>query len=979
MTKGDKKLLKLLKKIDSGYRPTEKETSFLEAQTEWNLFDAPITVLPESIGQLSNLQTLDLRFTPITALPASIGLLSQLQILYLLRTHITKLPESFGQLSNLQTLYLSDTPIITLPESFGQLSQLQSLDLRFTQITKLPESIGLLSNLQELDFSKTPITALPESIGLLSHLQTLHLSNTPITALPESLGQLSNLQALYLGSTQIAELPESIGLLSNLQNLSLWDTQITKLPESFRQLSHLQVLDLENTHITSLPEWLGELPSLRKLDLSGLTLPEIPESLANLNVPFVETNRFWEHDSGINLYQTTLTEQDKSIFLHSPELIPSLYVREEEVPLRECRVLFLGDGGAGKTYTIRRIQNDCRKETPGAPYVTNETPGVAIEDYRTQRDGEDVCIHLWDFGGQAILHSMHRCFLSDQACYVVTVRTRDTDNTPRARFWLRNVTAFAPNAPVVLYINCWDHSDGKRPVDENGLRREFPNIKAVVYVSAKEADDDGFRENLLETILRTATDSAFFRQKVNRKWIAVRNAVIRESKQHHYLTKEAYYALCRDHGIPLEQAPDLLTHFNILGVCFSYHQNNMRQEFADYKLLNPVWLTNAVYSVIEEGTAQAQEGRIKLSSIQQMLVNQAPEQVVFIDENGNRDVRPYKRTMPDIKYKDKECQYIIDVAAAFRLCYRVDSETLFFPALCTNNTPKEALDAPENYPQHIEYLLKYDYLPDSVVHQLMVHCLRADITLNHCWLHGMVLDNMDTHKAIVRMEDDENLKIEIWSKPEHAAYELFTLLRREILIINNRLNLHAVEWIVDGEDRYALIGLLSAAKGTGYVYGPSTGEERRASDLLGLFYKDRALHFTQVHDGKITIPILPREFHRQSKDDQAFRRALYEAYNHICPYCGRVIDSIRDMQVDHILPQKYKDVPELQIYIRNLEELGFDSENPDYVENYLPVHGYCNRDKSDRVELFALLARHERAQAKAKQVLKLYDRFRKEN
>ena len=973
------KVLGLLEKIDRGYQPTEDETRFLEAQITLDLSNESITVLPDSIEELVNLQSLDLSGTRIIELPDSIEELVNLQSLDLSRTRIIELPESIGKLINLQSLDLSFTPITSLPESIGKLTNLQRLFLVPTHITALPESIGQLTDLKSLDLSFTPITSLPEYIGQLTNLQMLSLGRTHITSLPESIRQLTNLQMLYLGDTHITSLPESIGQLTDLQILDLENTNITAIPESIRQLTNLQILYLGDTHITALPEWLGELPSLRKLDLSGLTLPDIPASFALRKLPFVETDNFWELDSGINLYHTTLTDQDKSIFLHAPELIPSLYDREEEVPLRECRVLFLGDGGAGKTYTIRRIQNDCRKETDGAPYVTNETPGVEIADYHTPLDGNDVCIHLWDFGGQAILHSMHRCFLSEKACYVVTVRTRDTDNTPRARFWLRNVTAFAPDAPVVLYINCWGHSDGKRSVDESGLRREFPNIKAVVYVSAKEADDNVFRENLPETILRTVTDSGFFRQKVNRKWIAVRDAVITESTKHNYLTKEQYDALCQEHGIPKEQAPDLLTHFNILGVCFSYHQNILRQEFSDYKLLNPVWLTNAIYSVIEEGAAQAQEGRIKLWAIQQMLANKAPEKVFFIDENGKKSVRPYKRTMPDITYKDFECQYIIDVAGAFRLCYRVDSETLFFPALCTNNTPDEALYAPEDYPQHIEYVLSYDYLPDSVVHQLMVQCLRADIALNHCWLSGVVLGSMDTHKAIVRMEDDKNLRIEIWSKPEHAAYEFFALLRREILIINERLNLRARELIVDGEDRHTMISLINAAKGTGYVYGSNTGKERRASDLLGLFYENWTLHFTQVHDGMITIPILPREFHRQSKNDQAFRRALHEAYNRTCPYCGRVIDSIRDMQVDHILPQAYKDVPELQEYLRYLKERGFDIDKPDYVENYMPTHGYCNRDKSNRVELFALLARHERAQAKAKQVLKLLDRYKNEN
>ncbi len=839
------------------------------------------------------------------------------------------------------------------------------------------EETQFLEEQTELDLKDSNITILPGSIGKLKNLEKLEISCNQIETLPEAIGNLTNLDVLFISSNQIETLPEAIGNLTNLSGLFISSNQIKSLPEAIGNLKNLRRLDISNTKITALPDRLGELPNLQKLDLSGLTLPGIPEALAKKGLPFLETDSFYRENTGINLYNTTLTEQDKSIFLESPELIPSLYNQEEEIQLKECRVLFLGDGGSGKTYTIRRIQKQCQKETEEDPYITNETPGVEIADYRTKYDGENVCIHFWDFGGQAILHSMHRCFLSDKTCYVVTVRTRDTDNTPRARYWLRNVTAFAPNSPILLYVNCWEHSDGKRSIDETRLRRDFPNIKEVVYVSAKEAEADYFQTNLLNTILQMATETEIFRQRFNRRWIAVRDSILKKGETEPYISKDEYYKLCGDNDIPKEQAPGLLTYFNILGVCFSYHQSIMRQEFADYKLLTPVWLTNAIYSVIEEGVAQAQEGRIKISSIEQMLANKAPDQVIFVDENGEEKLRPYKRTKPELTYKDFECQYIIDVAQAHRLCYRIDNDTLFFPALCTNNTPEEALYSPEEYPQHIEYLLHYEYLPDSVVHQLMVQCLRADIALNHCWLHGMVLGSMDAHKAVVRMDDDENLWIEIWSKPEHPSYDFFKLLRREIIEINERLNLKTKEFIVDGEDRYYLVSLLNAVKGTGVVYGNDSGNERRAADLLGLFYENWTLKFTQVQNGVITIPILPKEFHKQSKNDQNFRRALYEAYNGICPYCGKPIDNIREMQIDHILPKKYKELPELKEYISYLEERGFDISKPDYVENYMPTHGHDNLDKSDFVELFTLLARHEIALRKTNKIVNLYEKYKK--
>ncbi|MEE0675394.1 MAG: COR domain-containing protein [Ruminococcus sp.] len=956
MDKQNKRVFDLLTKIDNGYQPTKEETQFLEEQTELDLKDSNITILPGSIGKLKNLEKLEISFNQIETLP-----------------------EAICNLTNLSVLYISNNQIETLPEAIGNLKNLSVLDISSNQIETLPEAICNLTNLSGLYISSNQIETLPEAIGNLTNLSVLFISGNQIETLPEAIGNLTNLDVLFISSNQIETLPEAIGNLTNLSGLFISSNQIKSLPEAIGNLKNLRRLDISNTKITALPDRLGELPNLQKLDLSGLTLPGIPEALAKKGLPFLETDSFYRENTGINLYNTTLTEQDKSIFLESPELIPSLYNQEEEIQLKECRVLFLGDGGSGKTYTIRRIQKQCQKETEEDPYITNETPGVEIADYRTKYDGENVCIHFWDFGGQAILHTMHRCFLSDKTCYVVTVRTRDTDNTPRARYWLRNVTAFAPNSPILLYVNCWEHSDGKRSIDETRLRRDFPNIKEVVYVSAKEAEADYFQTNLLNTILQMATETEIFRQRFNRRWIAVRDSILKKGETEPYISKDEYYKLCGDNDIPKEQAPGLLTYFNILGVCFSYHQSIMRQEFADYKLLTPVWLTNAIYSVIEEGVAQAQEGRIKISSIEQMLANKAPDQVIFVDENGEEKLRPYKRTKPELTYKDFECQYIIDVAQAHRLCYRIDNDTLFFPALCTNNTPEEALYSPEEYPQHIEYLLHYEYLPDSVVHQLMVQCLRADIALNHCWLNGMVLGSMDAHKAVVRMDDDENLWIEIWSKPEHPSYDFFKLLRREIIEINERLNLKTKEFIVDGEDRYYLVSLLNAVKGTGVVYGNDSGNERRAADLLGLFYENWTLKFTQVQNGVITIPILPKKFHDQSRDDQAFRRALYEAYNHICPYCNGIIDSIRDMQIDHILPQKYKELPELKEYISYLQECGFDVSKPDYVENYMPSHGRCNLDKSNNVELFSILARHEIAWRKTDRVLKLYEKYKKQS
>ena len=871
-------LLKLLRRMDESYQPTEEERAALRSQTG-----------------------LDLRYFYITA----------------------------------------------LPESFGQLSALQTLDLRSTQITALPESFGQLSALQWLDLSSTQITALPESIGQLSALQTLYLYNTPITALPESFGQLSA-----------------------LQTLDLTCTKITALPESFGQLSALQRLELSNTRITKLPEWIGELPALQRLDLSGLTLPALPRSLALRGLPFYNRSSFSYNETGVFLSGAKLTRQNISIFFESPGLIQGLYEEAEQVALRESKLIFLGDGDSGKTYTIRRFQNQGKKEGQGVRYDTAQTSGVVIEDCDVERGTDSFRIHFWDFGGQELMHSMHRCFLTEETCYVVTVKSRETKATQRAAYWLRNVAAFAPKSPVLLYVNCWMNDRDSRYIDENSLRQDFPNIVDVVYCSAKKASDSAFRNKLMKPIIDMAANSEGCKRKVNRKWDRVRRAILEENRQRPYLTREQYHQLCAENGIEDENAADLLSFFNNLGVCFSYHRDKDRKELTDYKLLNPVWLTNAIYAVIQEGMDQAQGGRIKVSAIRRLLAGGMPKPSAQ---------EPATRTMPELRYNTEECEYVLDVAAAHDLCYRVDGETLFFPALCSNNTPAELLAPPEGYPQHVIYQLKYPFLPDSVVHRLMIRCLRQELVISDCWLRGMVLGAMKLHRAVIRMEnDDATLRVELWSKQEeHPAFELFRILREEIDAVNRLLELvPTAEEIVDGEDHYSVISLLSAARDNGAVYGPKTGKRKSARELLGSLYSPWLIRQMRVENGQILVPITPRSFHPCANSSPALRHALYEAYNHTCPYCNQPIKNIRDVQVDHILPTKYRELPELAEYVKYLAACGFDVRKPDYVENYFPTHGHCNRDRSNRVDPFTLFAYHERAFAQAPKVLALMKNYR---
>ena len=55
---------------------------------------------------------------------------------------LTELPESIGKLTHLTSLNLSDNQLTTLPDSLGQLTQLTELNLSKNQLASPPEWLG---------------------------------------------------------------------------------------------------------------------------------------------------------------------------------------------------------------------------------------------------------------------------------------------------------------------------------------------------------------------------------------------------------------------------------------------------------------------------------------------------------------------------------------------------------------------------------------------------------------------------------------------------------------------------------------------------------------------------------------------------------------------------------------------------------------------------------------------------------------------
>ena len=79
-----------------------------------------------------------------------------------------------------------------------------------------------------------------------------------------------------------------------------------------------------------------------------------------------------------------------------------------------------------------------------------------------------------------------------------------------------------------------------------------------------------------------------------------------------------------------------------------------------------------------------------------------------------------------------------------------------------------------------------------------------------------------------------------------------------------------------------------------------------------------------------------------------FKASIWRAYNRKCHYCGDLISRPENMEIDHIIPQKYKNRPGEFEKIK--EEYGLQADfDIDAYYNRAPSHKGCNVKKSDHL------------------------------
>jgi internalin A len=827
------KSLTKLNVFDNRLASLPPEILELKDLTEFDIYGNQLTSLPPEISELKNLTRLNLANNQLTSLPSEVLELKDLTELDVSKNQLTSLPPEISELKNLIKFNMCENRLISLPPGISELKSLTELNIHENRLTFLPPEISELKNLTELDIYGNQLTSLPPEILGLKSLTKLNVFNNQLTSLPPEISELKNLTELDVSKNQLTSLPPEISELKSLTKLNIYENRLTflppeiselksltelniyqnrltSLPPEISELKSLTVLDISENQLTSLPPEISELKNLIKLDISSNQLTSLPIEILELDLKieweekceFSEFRSIYLHNNPFENPPTEIVKNGREAVLHYFKSLKS-----EKKRLNEVKVLLVGDGGAGKTSLVKRL---FREEVDGNE---PQTHGINISRWVAENGGREIKANFWDFGGQEIMHATHQFFLSKRSLYILVLDGRKDE---KPEYWLKLIENFSGDSPILVVINKIDENPAFE-LNRKFLKAKYPSIRGFYRLSCKsnkgiEEFSKILKEELAKVkLLEIKWPKSWFNVKSRLEGLRLNCSLIEyyhNSEHCNFITYWEYKKMCEEEGIKNESEQDTLVDF--------LHDLGVILHFRDIPLLNthvlePEWVTNAVYKIINSRVIADSRGVMKLDMLPEIL---------------------RQNTKSDFYYPPDQYNFIINLMKKFELSYELDDSTMLLPSLLEIQEPNFNFD----YDGTLKFIIDYDFLPPSVMPRFIIK-MNRNVKDDLRWRTGVVIEDKYFDSCAVIRADNEAKRINIYVKGEQRR-DYFVFILQNFREINNSFEkLKATEKIPLPDNPEVTVSykhlIKLEIKGIDMYMPDGSDYEYRVCDLLG--------------------------------------------------------------------------------------------------------------------------------------------------
>ncbi|MCP5048664.1 MAG: GTP-binding protein [bacterium] len=595
------------------------------------------------------------------------------------------------------------------------------LNLDAFGLKRLPESLATFHHLEKLNLIGNQLTDISALQGL-TKLTELSLGDNQLTDVSILQG-LTKLTILYLGSNQLTDVNALQGL-TKLTKLKLYKNQLTDV-NALQGLTKLTKLILYNNELTDLSALQG-LKYLSKLNLRNNQITQLPEKLAGLGMAINVKETIYYGQVGLFLTGNPLESPPLEILQQGGEAVKSYFksLKKGSLPLNEVKVLLVGEGGAGKTSLVKRLVSGTFDPNESQTHGIN-IDRWQVKDVKHENDnqGKTITVNLWDFGGQEIMHATHQFFLSQRSLYILVLDGRKDED---AEYWLKHIQSFGGDSPVLVVINKIDENPGFE-LNRKFLREKYPYINGFYRISCDTKDGLPALEAALKETLKQIR---IIKTVWPLQWLNVKKELKNISQ--HTISYTHYEAVCAKEEITNPSVREtLLDYLNDIGV--SLHFKDL--ELLDTHVLEPRWVTEAVYRIINSKSLAEHSGELNLALLDHILA---------------------KKDEDDFEYPRDKHRFIVELMKKFELCYSLDKRRILIPDLLQKEEPSFHVARSGA----LEFIIAYDFLPKSIMPRFIVQ-MHQDIKDKLQWRTGVVLEDKRFRSLAVVKADDRDRKISI--------------------------------------------------------------------------------------------------------------------------------------------------------------------------------------------------------------------------
>ena len=222
------------------------------------------------------------------------------------------------------------------------------------------------------------------------------------------------------------------------------------------------------------------------------------------------------------------------------------------------------------------------------------------------------------------------------------------------------------------------------------MQGKYPNIQGFIDTDCADPEPLGIAE--LKAAIEKAVDTRLpeMRAKFPGSWAAIKNCLATMTKN--YLTFDGYREICAHHKEKDALAQDRLAgHLHDLGIALNYRDD---PRLRDKHVLNPHWVTNGIYGILNAPELAAARGDLDVSELSAIL-----------------DAKAYPKEMH---------AFLLELMRKFELCFSFSDQAdrYFIPELLGKNEPPEAEGYKDGQGVHFRY--RYGILPEGVIPRFIV-------------------------------------------------------------------------------------------------------------------------------------------------------------------------------------------------------------------------------------------------------------------